>query len=908
MRNFRFSVVIITLALLAASTWLAVYAYDQGFTNKWRRLIKSEFAKRGIEARIGKLTLDPIEGLVARDIYLYDSPKGKNLLASINRITLDIDLSKLMREEQFLQSIDFRNASLSLPLNPEDPESQRINIDRFSARILLPEDKIEIRTASGEFYGVEFNLRGSLIEPRATTVSDDEESKGLSKEEKRRQKEKAKEALETLKKRRGLLNELVNVIKRFDFKQTDKPRFDMEVYGDLDDLENIHAIFKFEGSQISHRFYSAKKIRIHVACSHGEAALKELEIRDAKGTLQAQGFYKYGSRDIEFNIDSNLDPRSLVHAFSHETVLEDVFFYQPPKLSADGTVSFGETFSPQSLKWDVIGKISTSAVRLFGADFDAIETDFRVKDSDFILQDVMIGHETGTLAGKAMRKDDKFRYNARLKMSPLALLPLVRRESTRKLIEDLTLDHASVVVVDSAGVGDFPVKTGTISNLVHTADFDLREVKFRGERIQRLEFSAEIGPERQIYQDIELERSDGRATANRITYHTDERTVALENVVSNLNPIPIIRIINPELAERLKPYHFVSPPVLQTNGVLNTRDPASTTLAIELKAPGPFRYTLAGHELEFQGTGGTVSLKDEILTLLLVGKVKPDTKFFHLNFRANPTVTFSGEFGITQKTKEIRSTKTSLAAEAITDFTFAGKQLPIGNLEGSFVSDYDELKATLDGDLFDGTIRATTDVKGLSSTKDYSAKVTLGEVSFNRLARVYAPDQETVGEFTAGFSFTGQGMDTRKIVGNGHAQIFNGNLYAIPTFGPLSKLISKLVRKKNAAHSIAREASMTFSVADQKISTNDFEALTKTFKITGNGVVDYSKDRSEIDFDLKLNGRGASGLFLFPVSKLLEYTASGELSNPQWKSRNVSSPRSRGEDKNLTGKKRVPGS
>jgi hypothetical protein len=56
------------LVLLGGAVWLGVYAWDQGFTKKWRGLIAKELAKHGLRAEIGRLTLDPVEGLTARDV------------------------------------------------------------------------------------------------------------------------------------------------------------------------------------------------------------------------------------------------------------------------------------------------------------------------------------------------------------------------------------------------------------------------------------------------------------------------------------------------------------------------------------------------------------------------------------------------------------------------------------------------------------------------------------------------------------------------------------------------------------------------------------------------------------------------------------------------------------------------
>ena len=99
-RNARYLLV----CLLAVGTWAAVYGYDKGFSQKWRRLIMEEFEKRGIEAQIGKLTIDPIDGLVARNVKIFATEKRESVVASINNVTLDIDLAKLLRKELFLNT------------------------------------------------------------------------------------------------------------------------------------------------------------------------------------------------------------------------------------------------------------------------------------------------------------------------------------------------------------------------------------------------------------------------------------------------------------------------------------------------------------------------------------------------------------------------------------------------------------------------------------------------------------------------------------------------------------------------------------------------------------------------------------------------------------------------------------
>ena len=149
---------------LAFVIWIGFYAYNEGFTKKWRRLIMQEFDRRGIEAEVGKLTIDPLDGLVARNVRIFSDQTRTTLVASINNITLDIDLLKLMRKKQFLNSVEFRDTDIYLPIDPENNESKEIKITDLKARVRVPESTIEIENADCLLNGIKINLVGSLTQ------------------------------------------------------------------------------------------------------------------------------------------------------------------------------------------------------------------------------------------------------------------------------------------------------------------------------------------------------------------------------------------------------------------------------------------------------------------------------------------------------------------------------------------------------------------------------------------------------------------------------------------------------------------------------------------------------------------------------------------------------------------------
>src|SRR4051794_22688833 len=74
MRRVLLTLFVLFLAATLGGLW---YASKKGFTSKWRGYVKEEFHKRGVEVTLRRLTLDPLRGLVAKEVRVFDA-RGKN--------------------------------------------------------------------------------------------------------------------------------------------------------------------------------------------------------------------------------------------------------------------------------------------------------------------------------------------------------------------------------------------------------------------------------------------------------------------------------------------------------------------------------------------------------------------------------------------------------------------------------------------------------------------------------------------------------------------------------------------------------------------------------------------------------------------------------------------------------------
>src|ERR1051326_8523494 len=78
-RTRRLIAIAIRLTILAVGYYLA----RRGFGREWRSRVVEELHKRGVEAQIGRLTLDPFRGLVAKNVRIFDYRNRENTLALI---------------------------------------------------------------------------------------------------------------------------------------------------------------------------------------------------------------------------------------------------------------------------------------------------------------------------------------------------------------------------------------------------------------------------------------------------------------------------------------------------------------------------------------------------------------------------------------------------------------------------------------------------------------------------------------------------------------------------------------------------------------------------------------------------------------------------------------------------------
>lgn len=867
----------LTLALLAGGIWLAIFAYDRGFTNKWKNYIIKELEKHGIAAQIERLTIDPINGLTARNVSFFDLTNRRQHLVSISHVSLDVDLAKIVDGEDFLRTVDLRDASLSLPVEPDQPNGPSVEITKLNARLHFEGDRVDFSRAEGNVAGIHVNVRGSMDLPKKPNGTKDE----IERQKKERQKQ-----LDEIKKRRGALKLLVQFLDKFKSEGLVKARLDIDLDGPLSNLKQLRAGVRLRAEKLTCGTFNLEKLDAQADLSDGVVSVRQFEIHDKGGKLTGQAFWRpEESKDIDFWIDSSVDVHALMKGLWGSQSLGEVVFYQTPHLRADGKYFLGDPIENGSLPVDLVARFDCHRFTTHGIIFDGFHGDFAIKGAEFNARNILLEHESGTATGRFMRtQEGGFKYHLKWNVSLAAAMPFVESEPVQQALAAFEFEEDSSVSVEAVGAGgDLNPASWTGS-----VQMDLRSFSYRDVRIKAARADVTLAGGKAIFRDVLVQRPEGNVKVAQINLDAEEKSIELQQMVITAFPLPMVRAFVPFIARHAEPYTFSVPPTLVVNGKIYATDSMKSDLLVNVNAPQKLKLSLAGQASDISSASGTLHWKNDVLALDLVGKGAPGSNHSGVTFDREPSLKFVAGFGVGTKLNKVHQWKLNVAAVEGAHIAFAGKQVPTQSVLASVESQFTTLTVEATSRVYGGGLLANFAFPDTSKPTPYHALVTLDKVSYSRLAKLFDPTKETAGLISGSLNFTGLGGNMASLKGNGRLIINDGDVFAIPLLGPLSKLFSTLLPVGKLIYSTAREAIADIVVENGTASTKNFEAQTSTFKLVVDGLIDYMNNR--VDMNARMNLRGAPGLLLYPVSKLFEYEANGTMAEPNWRPKYLSLP------------------
>jgi AsmA-like C-terminal region len=756
--------VVALISTLIGGGW---YLAKKGFGQQWRSRVVEELHKRGVEASVRRLTLDPFRGLVAQDVRIFDYKHHEKTLALISEVSLDINYAALLHHQPFLNALDVRNAELTLPFATPEGKTGQAQLEQFRAHVYFPPEQIYVSQAEGVFCGVRISAIGQLIKRENF-----QPSPPLSEEE--------------WQKRLSILQRVVIELQKFSFP-SERPSLQVKFSGDLADMENARMEATLRGERLRRDKYEMRDFLASVEFADQRLSITQFTWKDAAGTFLGRGSWSRQTQEMNFQAHSNVDLKSFLAAFGSTEPLVDATFNTAPVIDFSGTGNFGAG-QPQ-LK--IIGHGSVASFTYKAIPLSDLSAEFSWDGERMLLRDIHLQHQREELRADLLDAPNDFRLDLDSTIDPGILRVFVSPELQKFFNEWQWL--ATTIHLTMRGPDRHPENwegEGTVA---------LGRARFRGIWMNSANSKIHFRDGAITYEDFRVTRDEGIATGS-FTYDFKKHEVRVSNIKSSLQPAEVVLWIEPTLLKTVTPYKFKHSPNLTANGVY-----------------------------QFQGGKNT-------------------------RLEINVDATSGMEYG------------------------FLGKPLPFDRISGKLVFTDDRLQIIdLKGALFSGTTRGGADISLAENDPHYKANVSVSEIDFPRLTNLYYQYKTAQGQLRGSYNFSGLGRDARTMRGSGNVEVTNGDVFAIPVFGPLSEILNSVV--PGTGYSIARKASANFTTKDGIIHTDDFEVAGKLFGMLGHGDIHFLDDK--LDFDLRMNANGPAAL-LTPMYKLFEYTGEGSLNHPNW--------------------------
>jgi hypothetical protein len=758
--------IIVILGGLAAGGW---YLAKKGFSRNWRNKVVEELHKRGVEASVRRLTLDPFRGLIARDVRIYDYKKRERTLAVVSEISLDINYAALFHHQPFLNALDIRNGDLTIPLPSVEGQVAKAELKSFRAHVYFPPERIEVSQAEGLFCGVRISASGQLIK-RETYQETPQDS--------------AEEAARRLR----LLQTLVTMLQGFRYPAA-PPELQVKFSGDLSQLEDAHVEATLRGSRIVRDDYEARDFYLAAEWKEHTCTIPQLEWSDVAGHFAGTATWSRVNGRATFQARSSVALKPLLGSFGFGAMLNEVTFHSPPQVEASGSA----TIAAAEKRFEVVGKFSVEKFSYRDVDFEGANFDFAWDGTRAMLRDIRLRHRSGQLNADLFDAPDDFRLNLDSSLVPGAL-ESVLPDRLRPFLRDWGWQRSPNIHLSLRGTSRDPASwrgDGTLG---------FSRTRFRGAWMNSASANVRFGDGILTLEDLRVTRDEGVGTGS-FAYDSARNEVRLTNVQTTLKPSEAILWIEPRFWEHVAPYRFHRTPHVTANGVVQFGAGKQTHLQIDVDAPGGMDYTFIEKALPFERIAGQLLFTDDRLEIL-------------------------------------------------------------------------GLRATL----FSGDLTGSADISLAKNDRHYTAKIAVAKADFPRLTDLYFKYKTSQGDLSGRFDFAGVGSDARFLKGEGLVKVTDGNVFAIPVFGPLSELVSKMFA--GVGYSVAHEATAPFTIKEGVIHTDKLRVNGKLFAMLGHGDIDFL--RNKLDFDVRIDAAGP-GAVLTPLYKLFEYHGEGSLTKPIWR-------------------------
>src|SRR5438093_13224335 len=494
---------VMRLAVLAATFGIiggGYYLAKRGFGREWRSRVVEELHKRGVEAYIGRLTLDPFRGLVARNVRIFDYKNHENTLAVISEVSLDINYAALIHHQPFLNALDVRDAQITFPLKTTEGKTDKAQLTDFRAHVYFPPEQIYVSQAEGTLCGIRISATGQLIKHENY-----QPSPAISPEEWQRRLSIAQRAL--------------NELEKFSFPEA-LPSLQLKFSGDVAEIEKARIEATLHGERLQRASYELRDLSAAAEWNDQHLNISHCEWSDGKGNFAGRADWNRETNRANFQARSSLDLKGFLDAFGLGEPLAGIDFHSPPLVEISGSLGFG----PNRFRPDVIGHAAFGQFSYKTIPFSDLAADFFWGGERSFVRRLRVRDRTGQLRADLLDAPADFRLNVESTISPDALRALVPREPN-EFLRDWEWQRSPVIRLAIRGKDRNPENWQGDGTVV------LGRSRFRGTWMNSGNTRIHFADGALTCEDFHVSRDEGVGSGS-FTYDFKKHEVRVSNILS----------------------------------------------------------------------------------------------------------------------------------------------------------------------------------------------------------------------------------------------------------------------------------------------------------------------------------------------------------------------------------------
>ncbi len=398
---------LVVLVLLASLiTWLSTAGLPQSAL----RYLEAEAAKEGIYLRIGKLKLSPASGFAARArrVELFAAPGDAQPLATLERATLGISVSALLRGSLQPTKAEFRNLNISLPTDGETP--LRVQ-DASATALILRGRHVRLTSASARVEGIPVTVRGAFSLPEGQESSAAPANAAAS------GPLDLQALLAPWKEKAGILQRSIAAQA---WTPDEMPEIELRLIA----LRRTQLSARLNVPRYDEGQFHFRDAALDIAYQNNALLINKAQFRtiEPESEVTLQGGYDIPARHLSFNLVSTAALTRMAEAVTLPGVdmaAANAWLSRfrhpddaPPAISLRGDVYFEQDFSLKALS--LTGQLSQKDFIFGQTQIDELHASFYYKDGNFNIDRLHLAFPTGSLTLSASASAETNKGKARV--------------------------------------------------------------------------------------------------------------------------------------------------------------------------------------------------------------------------------------------------------------------------------------------------------------------------------------------------------------------------------------------------------------------------------------------------------------------------------------------------------------